>query len=276
MYEIKTDNILSEGLFSKNKLEEVTYSDTMLEANMIANKIKKLIKSSVLGNNLNIKVGDELFPRFLRLAKNDGRNIASFNLSAKFSFLELERKTGLTTNIVSTQLNQIIQEALDDSKLFIGGLFYASESKSEIIIRLMTDYNYYCLKDIFFHKGSVETIARPDFIEAIKRYVPQIITVLKKHPLGKKMFIVDDSNAPLFKVQNAVGSYGIVRQLSGSGFSDYDFRDLDIDSYSASINIAYLLDETILMGTKFRTALYTMSGADYLFFSTKPHVKIEE
>jgi len=135
-----------------------------------------------------------------------------------------------------------------------------------------------CLKNIVDYKQPKQELNAKDMIKEFNDKKDDVILNIKKHPLGKSLKFDKSYVSKIYRYQATSGS-GICMGLQdeNDGFIDTDFSKIEpkISSWSVTMNLAYMLDETILKNSNIVVFSFPNNNRSYgLWLASKPNIKI--
>jgi len=273
--EILTEKMmLSEGLFGPS-LQEVDYTDIINQFNKLNKQLTESLKKTTALKS--IKTYKEIIPNIYTISQKDFRMTMQQYVSEPFSIFDLARQSELTENIVINELNAIYDELNYAYKDISIVFLKANQSGDSYRFYVYLDFKK-CLKNIINYRKPKEDLYAKDMIHEFNEMKDNVILAIKKHPLGKTLKFDKSYQSNIFKYQAPSGS-GICYclQEQNNGFIDKDFEHINpnIGGWSATMNLAYVLEESILKNSHMTLMRFSNKNGSYsLYLVSKPNIKV--
>jgi len=272
--EFLNEKVLSEGLFGPS-LQEVSYLEVLEQFKKLNKQLAESLKKTTACKS--IKTYKDIYPNIFVLSQKDFRMTMQQFVSETFSIFDLARESEMTENIVINELNRIFDELNYAYKDISLTFLRTNEGNDTYRFYVYLDFKK-CLKNILDYKQPKEQLLAKDMIREFREKKDTVITEIKKHPLGKTLRFDKSYESEIFKYQATSGS-GICYclQSENNGFIDKDFSAISpkVTSWSASMNLAYMLNETILKGSHMTLSRFpNRNGSFSLWLISNPNIKI--
>lgn len=268
--------MLSEGLFSAS-LQEISYTSALEQLRKMTKQLKEAIAKTTACKSIKVYDDKKIFPNVFAISQKDYRMTIQQYLSEPFSIFDLERESGLTENIVIKELNGIFDE-INYAYKDMGVTFLRSRNdQSTFRFYAYMDFKK-CLKNILADKQPKMQKNAKEMVQEFKEYKEEVITTIKKHPLGKTLKFDRSYESEIYKYPAASGSgLAYCLQDQSNGFIEKDFASFApaIGSWSASLNLAYFLAEDVLNGSNISLVRFSNRNGSYsLWLVSKPNIKV--
>jgi len=271
--EFLNEKMLSEGLFS-SKLEEVSYNDVLEQFKKLNKQLSEAISKTTSCKS--IKTYKDIYPNLYVISKKDFRMTMQQFASETFSIFDLSRESEMTENIVISELNQIFDELNYAYKDISLTFMRTNEGNDTYRFFIYLDFKK-CLKNILDYSKPKEQMFAKDMINEFNSKKDEVILAIKKHPLGKSLKFDKGYKPEIYKYQATSGS-GICYCLQNEkdGFIEKDFSTIvpKLTVWSVSMNLAYMLDESVLKNSHIKLSIFPNRNGSYsLWLLSNPNIK---